>query len=104
LTGDGELPVERVPTWSTVPAAGDLVAILRAENGRRFVVVVADPDQVRRTVRVQLPGVGAAVPVADSVGGSFSSHWPWSAWFPVWIRPELTVSLEPGEAWVGELR
>lgn len=97
----GAVP-ESPPAWGAAALPGDCVASLRTTAGRRVLIVVADPDQAgQRTVKVTLPGVSAASPVAGSTGGTLQAlRWPWSMLVP----STLQVSLAPGEAWIGELR
>lgn len=91
---------EAAPAWQTTQASGDVAAIRRTTDGRRVLIVVADPDQPRRTIKVTLPSVLKITQTASSSGGSLSVlPWPWYILFP----PTFSVSLNPGDAWLGEL-
>ena len=94
--------IEAAPAWGSVGLRGDCVAIFRPVTGPRLLLVVADPDAPGpRTLKVTLPGVSRVSPLASSTGGKLQSlSWPWSIWFPA----TLQVSLQPGEAWIGEIR
>lgn len=85
----------------TAPAAGDVSAFVRTASGRRLLIVVADPDQPQRTLKMTLPGASSVTPIASSTGGSFTVlPWPWRLIWPA----SLSVSVQPGDAWVGEVR
>lgn len=85
----------------TLPAAGDVSAYIRMTNGKRLLIVVADPDQPTRSLKMTLPGITGVTPLAGSTGGVFTVlPWPWFYFFP----GTMTVTLPAGEAWVGELR
>lgn len=94
--------IEADPAWGSVGLRGDCVAIFRPVTGPRLLLVVADPDAPGpRTLKVTLPGVSRVSPLASSTGGNLQSlSWPWSIWFPA----TLQISLQPGEAWIGEIR
>lgn len=85
----------------TLPAAGDVAAYVRTTTGRRLLIVVADPDQPQRAIKMTFPGVSAVSPLAGSTGGNFAVlPWPWFYFWP----GTLSVTLQPGDAWIGELR
>lgn len=94
--------LETSPAWGAVGQRGDCSAIFRPTTGPRVLLVVADPDATGpRTMKVTLPGVSRITPLAESTGATLQAvRWPWSMLFPA----TLQVSLQPGEAWVGELR
>lgn len=94
--------LEAAPALGSVGLRGDCAAIFRPTTGPRLLLVVSDPDAERpRTVKVTLSGVSAASPLADSTGATLQAWpWPWSIWFPA----TLQVAMQPGEAWIGELR
>ena len=81
---------------------GDSAGILRNAAGRRVLIVASDPDATGpRTIKVTLPGVSAASPIAGSTGATLQAvRWPWSLLMPA----TLHVSLSPGDAWIGEIR
>lgn len=85
----------------TLPAAGDVSAYVRMSNGKRLLLVVSDPDQPTRSLKMTLPGVAGVTPLAGSTGGTFTVlPWPWFYFFP----GTMSVTLPAGEAWIGELR
>lgn len=94
--------IDPAPSWGSVGLRGDCVAIFRPTTGPRMLLVVADPDATGpRTLKVTLPGVSRVAPLAESTGATLQAlPWPWSMFFPA----TLQVSLQPGDAWVGELR
>lgn len=92
--------IETGPTI-TLPAAGDVAAYVRTATGRRLLIVVADPDQPQRTLKMTLPGVSSVSSLAGSTGGTFSVlPWPWYLFWP----GSLSVSVSSGDAWIGEVR
>lgn len=97
----GAVP-ESPPAWGATVLPGDSVGILRNAAGRRVLIVASDPDATGpRTIKVTLPGVSAASPVAGSTGATLQAlRWPWSLLMPA----TLQVSLQPGDAWIGEIR
>lgn len=91
---------EAAPAWQGTPAAGDMAVIRKTNDGKRVLIVVADPDQQRRTIKMTLPLVMKIAPIAASSGGSLSVlPWPWHILFP----PTFSVSLIPGDAWIGSI-
>ena len=91
---------ETGPTITT-PAAGDVSTFVRTASGRRLLIVVADPDQPQRTLKMTLPGVSGVTPLASSTGGAFTAlPWPW---YLIWPGT-MSVTVPAGEAWIGELR
>lgn len=85
----------------TLPAAGDVAAYIRTATGRRLLIVVSDPDQPQRTLKMALPGVTSATPLTSSTGGTFVVlPWPWYLFWP----GTMSVTVPAGEAWIGELR
>lgn len=94
--------LDTAPAWGSVGLRGDCAAIFRPATGSRLLLVVSDPDAARvRTIKVTLPGVTRITPLADSTGGTLQAwSWPWSLWFPA----TLQVAIQPGDAWIGELR
>jgi hypothetical protein len=93
---------ESPPAWGAAALPGDCVASLRTVVGRRVLIVVSDPDAaVARSLKVTLPGVSGMTPLAGSTGATLQAlRWPWSMFVPA----TLQVSLQPGDAWIGELR
>jgi hypothetical protein len=94
--------LESPPAWGSVVQSGDCVARLRTTGGKRLLLVVSDPDATGpRALKVTLPGVASITPLASSTGGTLQAlPWPWRLVWP----PTLSVSLQPGDAWIGELR
>ena len=94
--------IDPAPAWGSVGLRGDCVAIFRPVNGPRLLLVVADPDAPGpRTLKVTLPGISRVSPLAESTGATLQAlRWPWSIWFPA----TLQVTIQPGEAWIGEIR
>lgn len=85
----------------TAPAAGDVSAYIRMSNGKRLLLVVSDPDQPTRSLKMTLPSVVGVTPLASSTGGTFTVlPWPW---YLIWPGA-MSVTVPAGEAWVGELR
>ena len=97
----GAVP-ESPPAWGATALPGDSAGILRNAAGRRVLIVASDPDATGpRTIKVTLPGVSAASPIAGSTGATLQAvRWPWSLLMPA----TLHVSLSPGDAWIGEIR
>ena len=93
--------LETTPKWVGSVLRGDCVAVYRSGTVRTL-IVVADPDAAgQRTLKVTLPGVSVASPLASSTGGTLQAWpWPWSLFIPA----TLQVAIQPGEAWVGEIR
>jgi hypothetical protein len=94
--------LDTTPAWGSVGLRGDCAAIFRPTTGPRLLLVVSDPDAARvRTIKVTLPGVSAASPLAGSTGATLQAWpWPWSIWLPT----TLQIAITPGEAWIGEIR
>lgn len=94
--------LDPAPAWGSVGLRGDCAAIFRPTTGPRLLIVVSDPDAARvRTLKVTLPGVSAASPLAGSTGATIQAWpWPWSIWLPT----TLQIAITPGEAWIGEIR
>ncbi len=92
--------LQAAPAWASTVQAGDCTAIYRTSTGRRLLMVVADPDQPQRTIKVTLPGVTRVAPLASSAGGSLTVlPWPWYLFWP----GTFSATVQPGDAWVGEL-
>jgi hypothetical protein len=84
----------------TMPAAGDVSAYVRTASGRRLLLVIADPDQPTRTLKVTLPGVVRVAPLAGSTGGTFTVlPWPWFYFWP----GSFSATTQPGDCWIGEV-
>ncbi len=92
---------ETKPTPMTSLTAGDGVGVLRTADGRRLLVVVADPLQPKRSHILRLPGTKQVTPLAQSQPATVMTWpWPWSLFIPTTV----TVEVAPGSAWLGELR
>ena len=92
---------ETKPTTMTSLTAGDGVGVLRTADGRRLLVVVADPLQPKRSHILRLPGTKQVAPLAQSQPATVMMWpWPWSLFIPTMV----TVEVAPGSAWLGELR
>jgi hypothetical protein len=88
------------PAWASTVQAGDWAAILRTATGRRLLLIVADPDQPTRTLKVTLPGVTRVSPLASSTGGTLQVlPWPWRLVWP----GIFSATLQPGDCWIGEV-
>lgn len=93
---------ESPPVWGAAALPGDCVASLRSVAGKRLLIVVSDPDAAGvRSLKVALPGISGMTPIAASTGATLQAlRWPWSMFIPA----TLQVTIQPGEAWIGELK
>jgi len=90
---------EPAPAFQTPPAAGDMATIRRTTDGRRVLIVVADPLQPQRFIKLTLPNTLQTQTISGPDASLSVLPWPWYLLFP----PTLTVILPPGEAYVGVL-
>lgn len=94
--------LESPPVWSGSPAAGDVAGLYRLSGGKRLLIVVADPDQSGpRTLSLTVGGASFVVPVAESSAGVWRA-WPWP--LSRLGAASMQVTIQPGDAWVGEVR
>jgi len=90
---------EPAPAFQTPPVAGDMATIRRTTDGRRVLIVIADPLQPQRILKLTLPAVLKTQTICGPGASLSVLPWPWYLLFP----PTLTVSIAPGEAYVGVL-
>lgn len=90
---------EPAPSFQTHPAAGDMATIRRTTDGRRVLIVVADPLQPQRFLKLTLPNTLQTQTICGPDASLSVLPWPWYLFFP----PTFTVNLAPGEAYVGVL-